>query len=123
MTRRERYRKRCEDAGDAALLPDPEADNPLPGRLDPITLEPVVNPAISPYGHVMGLATWRVVLVEQVGVGCGGEAGADGARGWVWCQGRVGGVSCLKCVREGLMAWMVVLQEQVRGCLVTRHVR
>jgi hypothetical protein len=37
-----------------------DADNPLPARLDPITLEPVVSPAISPYGHVMGAATWRV---------------------------------------------------------------
>jgi hypothetical protein len=25
----------------------------------------VVNPAISPFGHVMGLATWRAVLSEQ----------------------------------------------------------
>jgi hypothetical protein len=29
-------------------------DNPLPGYIDPITLEEVVQPAISPYGHVMG---------------------------------------------------------------------
>lgn len=29
-------------------------DNPLPGFLDPITLEEVVRPAISKYGHVMG---------------------------------------------------------------------
>lgn len=35
------------------------------GVLDPITLEPVVNPAISPAGHVMGLATWKAVLAEQ----------------------------------------------------------
>jgi hypothetical protein len=28
--------------------------NPLPGYIDPITLEEVVKPAISPYGHVMG---------------------------------------------------------------------
>ena len=33
--------------------------------IDPITLEPVVTPAISPYGHVMGLATWNAVLAEQ----------------------------------------------------------
>ena len=33
--------------------------------IDPITLEPVVNPAISPYGHVMGYGTWRAVLGEQ----------------------------------------------------------
>lgn len=29
-------------------------DNPLPGFLDPITLDEVVKPAISTYGHVMG---------------------------------------------------------------------
>jgi hypothetical protein len=36
----------------------------LLGVLDPVTLEPVVNPAISPAGHVMGLATWKAVLSE-----------------------------------------------------------
>lgn len=25
----------------------------------------MVNPAISPYGHVMGAATWKAVLREQ----------------------------------------------------------
>ena len=39
-------------------------DNPLPGLVDPVTLEPVVAPAISPYGHVMGMATWRAVLSD-----------------------------------------------------------
>ena len=68
VSRAERYRKRREDAGEdaAALLAEVNATNPLPGFLDPITLEPVVNPAISPFGHVMGLATWRAVLAEQV---------------------------------------------------------
>jgi len=42
-----------------------DGDNPLPGLIDPITLEPVVTPAISPYGHVMGLATWTAVLAER----------------------------------------------------------
>ncbi|GLC58656.1 hypothetical protein PLESTB_001384900 [Pleodorina starrii] len=67
VTRAERYRKRCEDAGEdgAALLEASKRDNPLPGFLDPITLEPVFNPAISPYGHVMGLATWKAVLAEH----------------------------------------------------------
>ena len=37
-----------------------DADNPLPDLIDPITLQPVVNPAISKYGHVMGAATWKV---------------------------------------------------------------
>ncbi|KAI0243982.1 hypothetical protein L0F63_004476 [Massospora cicadina] len=31
-----------------------EIVNPLPGYIDPITLDEVVQPAISPYGHVMG---------------------------------------------------------------------
>ncbi|KAG2440637.1 hypothetical protein HYH02_010216 [Chlamydomonas schloesseri] len=67
VSRAERYRKRREEAGEdaAALLAEANATNPLPGFLDPITLEPVVNPAISPYGHVMGLATWKAVLAEQ----------------------------------------------------------
>ncbi|ORX83354.1 hypothetical protein BCR32DRAFT_267018 [Anaeromyces robustus] len=33
-------------------------ENPLPGFTDPITLEEVVKPAISPYGHVMGYDSW-----------------------------------------------------------------
>eukprot|EP00798_Chlamydomonas_sp_ICE-L_P023727 gene23727-9280_t len=59
-----RYKKRCKENGNEDSC-DKDDDNPLPGFIDPITLEPVVNPAISPYGHVMGLATWRAVLAEQ----------------------------------------------------------
>lgn len=44
---------------------DENDDNPLSNFIDPITLEPVVVPAISPYGHVMGLATWKAVLGDQ----------------------------------------------------------
>ena len=55
MSRTERYRKRCGDEGETE-----DADNPLPGYMDPITFQPVNNPAISPWGHVMGLATWKV---------------------------------------------------------------
>ncbi|CAH1759471.1 5345_t:CDS:10 [Entrophospora sp. SA101] len=33
-------------------------ENPLPGFIDPITLEEVKRPAISPYGHVMGYDNW-----------------------------------------------------------------
>ncbi|CAG8573580.1 6630_t:CDS:10 [Ambispora gerdemannii] len=36
---------------------DPNS-NPLPGFVDPITLEEVIKPAISPYGHVMGYDSW-----------------------------------------------------------------
>lgn len=59
MGRAQRYRSRCAADGGAA---EEEVDdsNPLPGRLDPVTLEPVVCPAISPHGHVMGAATWKV---------------------------------------------------------------
>lgn len=60
MSRMDRYRKRCAADGDSGGYID--ADNPLPGFIDPITLEPVVTPAISPHGHVMGLATWKVCL-------------------------------------------------------------
>jgi len=38
--------------------------NPLPGYIDPITLEEVIRPAISPYGHVMGYASW-IKCLEQ----------------------------------------------------------
>ncbi|KAJ3129821.1 hypothetical protein HK098_008055 [Nowakowskiella sp. JEL0407] len=34
----------------------------LEGFIDPITLEQVVKPAISPYGHVMGYDTWVMCL-------------------------------------------------------------
>ena len=53
VNRHERYRVRCggefQDKG-----------NPIPEWIDPITLEPVVTPAISPFGHIMGMATWKV---------------------------------------------------------------
>ncbi|KAJ2761355.1 hypothetical protein H4S06_001248 [Coemansia sp. BCRC 34490] len=42
------------DVGAAAVDPD----NPLPELIDPITLEPVAKPAISPYGHVMDYNSW-----------------------------------------------------------------
>ena len=38
--------------------------NPLPGFIDPITLEDVVRPAISPYGHVMGYDSWLRCLSQ-----------------------------------------------------------
>ncbi|KAJ1650401.1 hypothetical protein IWQ61_008788 [Dispira simplex] len=39
--------------------------NPLSGFTDPITLDPVVKPAISPYGHVMGYDTWVRCLTSE----------------------------------------------------------
>ncbi|KAJ2636173.1 hypothetical protein GGF40_003165 [Coemansia sp. RSA 1286] len=44
----------CSDASGDEIDPS----NPLPDLLDPITLEPVAKPAISPYGHVMGYDSW-----------------------------------------------------------------
>ncbi|GBF99740.1 hypothetical protein Rsub_12515 [Raphidocelis subcapitata] len=73
LSRAQRYRARAaaaaggaDDAdGGAGAAPPADEDNPLPHAIDPVTLEPVVAPAISPYGHVMGLATWRAVLAED----------------------------------------------------------
>jgi hypothetical protein len=42
-----------EDADDESG-DEVDLENPLPGFVDPITLEEVVKPAISTYGHVMG---------------------------------------------------------------------
>ena len=61
MDRAERARRRAGEEG----TPPGDADNPLPEAIDPITLEPVVTPAMSPWGHVMGAATWAAVLAEQ----------------------------------------------------------
>jgi hypothetical protein len=44
-------RRRDSDEDEENNGPDP--NNPLPGFIDAITLEEVVKPAISPYGHVM----------------------------------------------------------------------
>lgn len=42
------------------------ADNPLPTFIDPVTLEVVRKPAISPYGHVMGYDSWlRCILHSE----------------------------------------------------------
>ncbi|KAK9799422.1 hypothetical protein WJX73_008139 [Symbiochloris irregularis] len=42
-----------------------DEDNPLPGRLDPITLQAMRRPAVSPWGHVLGMATWAAVLADS----------------------------------------------------------
>ncbi|KAF9982869.1 hypothetical protein BGZ65_002417 [Modicella reniformis] len=44
---------------------DLDALNPLPGFIDPITLEVVVKPAISKYGHVMGYDSWIRCLLQE----------------------------------------------------------
>ena len=35
-----------------------DTENPLPEYTDPITGTTIVNPYISPYGHVLGYSTW-----------------------------------------------------------------
>ncbi len=65
VSRTERYRNRLQENGDEEAALQVDSDNPLPDFMDPITLEPVIRPAISPYGHVMGAATWKAVLAEQ----------------------------------------------------------
>lgn len=55
---------------DAADQPDQSggvlaANNPVSDMMDPITMGPLVKPALSPYGHVMSLATWQKVLAER----------------------------------------------------------
>ncbi|KAI8070016.1 hypothetical protein BC940DRAFT_296732 [Gongronella butleri] len=42
-------------------------ENPLPGLIDPITLDEVVKPAISKYGHVMGYDSWVRCLTNWEG--------------------------------------------------------
>ncbi|KAF9382742.1 hypothetical protein BGX21_001738 [Mortierella sp. AD011] len=44
---------------------EPDALNPLPGFIDPITLEVVEKPAISKYGHVMGYDSWIRCLLQE----------------------------------------------------------
>ncbi|CAG8481490.1 6832_t:CDS:10 [Paraglomus occultum] len=40
-------------------------ENPLPGFTDPITLDEVVKPAMSPYGHVMSYDSWVRCLSSE----------------------------------------------------------
>jgi hypothetical protein len=51
-----------------------DQDNPLPHFVDPITMSVVVRPAISPYGHVAGLATWKVGRAAARPSGCAARA-------------------------------------------------
>ncbi|KAI8875491.1 hypothetical protein K501DRAFT_233613 [Backusella circina FSU 941] len=44
-----------------------DMDNPLPGFLDPITLDEVIKPAISTYGHVMSYDSWVRCLTNWEG--------------------------------------------------------
>jgi hypothetical protein len=72
VSRAERYRKRLQENGEDTSLLD--QDNPLPHFVDPITMSVVVRPAISPYGHVAGLATWKVGRAAARPSGCAARA-------------------------------------------------
>ncbi|KAJ3161465.1 hypothetical protein HDU86_007247 [Geranomyces michiganensis] len=61
-TRRTRAKAAAEEA--LATAGDGD-DNPLPGFTDPITLDEVVKPAISPYGHVMSYQSWIRCLSSE----------------------------------------------------------
>lgn len=61
IERQSRYLRRTQQTS----VPD---DNPLPEHIDPITLQPVVLPALSPYGHVAGYYTWVQALKETDGL-------------------------------------------------------
>ncbi|CAO3631143.1 unnamed protein product [Mucor hiemalis] len=56
-----------EEAADEESEDDVDLENPLPGFLDPITLDEVVKPAISTYGHVMGYDSWVRCLTNWEG--------------------------------------------------------
>jgi hypothetical protein len=58
VSRTERYRNRLQEAGDEEAAAQVDSENPIPDFMDPITLEPVVTPAISPYGYVIYVANW-----------------------------------------------------------------
>ena len=55
--------KRGAPAEDA--MPEQKVDNPLPDYVDPITLEKVEEPFLSPFGHVMDRKTWGRVLMRE----------------------------------------------------------
>jgi hypothetical protein len=40
-------------------------ENPLPDMRDAITQEELLQPAISPYGHVLSYATWMTILMKD----------------------------------------------------------
>ncbi|OMJ68310.1 hypothetical protein SteCoe_34279 [Stentor coeruleus] len=64
IQRKERYINRLVNMGQDVNYED---DNPMPDHQDPITLQPVVVPALSPYGHVAGYYTWTQALRESGG--------------------------------------------------------
>ncbi|TPX64901.1 hypothetical protein SpCBS45565_g05560 [Spizellomyces sp. 'palustris'] len=63
-TRRTRARMEAAEA-ESEGTPVDGYENPLAGFVDPITLEEVVKPAMSPYGHVMSYASWIRCLSSE----------------------------------------------------------
>ncbi|KAJ3020121.1 hypothetical protein HKX48_001314 [Thoreauomyces humboldtii] len=62
-TRRTRAKAAAEE--DARCAANEGHENPLPGFTDPITLDEVVKPAISPFGHVMSYDSWIRCLSSE----------------------------------------------------------
>ncbi|KAI8338233.1 hypothetical protein BC941DRAFT_424983 [Chlamydoabsidia padenii] len=61
------YELEWSDEDDFAYDEDMDFINPLPGFIDPITLDEVEKPAISKYGHVMGYNSWIRCLTNWEG--------------------------------------------------------
>lgn len=62
--RTERLKNRRRNAGETIddLNQSDQNNNPLFGKLDKITLDPIENPHMSPAGHVLGLQTWLMCI-------------------------------------------------------------
>ena len=54
-------RKNAGESVDDLDLSD-KTNNPLHGKIDKITLDPIENPHMSPAGHVLGLQTWLMCI-------------------------------------------------------------
>jgi hypothetical protein len=54
-----------EEGEEIGIAQNAQKNNPLPGFIDQITLEPVERPAISPYGHVLSYSTWLQCLAQD----------------------------------------------------------
>lgn len=66
ILRKERYLNRLASSGQEVR--GLEDDSPLPEYQDPITLQIVVLPTLSPYGHVAGYYSWVKALKQSNGL-------------------------------------------------------
>eukprot|EP01083_Nonionella_stella_P037521 102291_1 len=64
-TRQPKSTKTSDETFRCSYKPEVPKRCPLPQFMDPITHEKVINPAISPYGHVMGYETWTRILRQE----------------------------------------------------------